>query len=177
MPLMASHRSMLPGPLNMRAADIPLAFEVFLSIIASNPKRLRPSKRTSVASGLCRRFERSHFNPADEHPRRHREDGHYDLRHILRLHLLVATCSSTKEFCIGAPRHYGAYCDILLPVVEHHRFAKAVESELGSAICRSSGYRISAQQTADIDDNSRLRAAGILTALPGSSRIHRSNWS
>ncbi len=87
---------------------------------------------------------------------RHLEQIDYKFGNVFRLDLPVIA-AARSELGGDAARHDAAYAHAIVSVVQHHRFAEAVEAELGGVVGSATGERILTGQAADVNYVSRAR--------------------
>src|SRR4051794_13880948 len=71
--------------------------------------------------------------------------------HVFGSNLPGRPFSASPEFCIHASRHYVTHTNVVVTVVEHHRFTETVQSEFRCVVCGASRKRILSSETADVD--------------------------
>src|ERR1700722_10950738 len=114
----------------------------------------------------------SALNLAYQSPFRHSQQHEYNLPNIFWRYLPIGLCrsattTSSTKLCIDASRHYVRHPDVVVSMVQHHRFGEPAQPEFGSVVCRAARKRILARQAADVDD---VGAATFLHSQQGFAR-------
>lgn len=76
---------------------------------------------------------------------------HDNIRHVLCSNLPRIPSSASSKFCIHASRHYVTDTNIVVTVVEHHRFTKTVEAKLRRIVGGTPRKSVLSCEAADIN--------------------------
>src|SRR6185312_6393745 len=79
----------------------------------------------------------------------------------------------STECGVHATRHDVAHFYVLLPVVEHDRFAHSIQSELRCVVRGSTSEWIAPGQAADVDNPAALRFAKAMKRFPAAVKRAR----
>src|SRR3984885_13336895 len=94
----------------------------------------------------------SNFDLANQSPFRHPQQHQYNLPDILWCNLPIGLGRSATESCIDASGHNVSDAHVVIAMVQHHCFAEAVQSELGSVVGGAARECIFPRQASNVDD-------------------------